>query len=153
MQSSECLLTVAWWRLPTADVPEQSPASATNVSLLTTANLNWLNKNSKSELCYDRRSVGQSVLVSGTHLGPKTTFLLLSDICGFVDVGRPLWREDGSVVYNCCWSSPAQSFSSPSPAVRRTLFYRPRHGPHGERVSSLLHVLSLPGKRVHRAVT
>jgi hypothetical protein len=27
-----------------------------------------------------------------------------------------LWREDGSVVYNCCWSSPAQSFSGPSPA-------------------------------------
>jgi hypothetical protein len=21
-----------------------------------------------------------------------------------------LWREDGSVVYNCCWASPAQSF-------------------------------------------
>jgi hypothetical protein len=30
------------------------------------------------------------------HLGPTTRFLLLSDICGFVDVGRPLWREDGS---------------------------------------------------------
>jgi hypothetical protein len=26
-----------------------------------------------------------------------------------------LWREDGSVVYNCCWPSPAQSFSGPSP--------------------------------------
>jgi hypothetical protein len=23
----------------------------------------------------------------------------------------PLWREDGPVVYNYCWSSPAQSFS------------------------------------------
>jgi hypothetical protein len=34
----------------------------------------------------------------------------MSDICGFVDV----WRDDGSVVYNCCWSSPAQSFSCPS---------------------------------------
>jgi hypothetical protein len=27
---------------------------------------------------------------------------------------HPLWREDGSVVYNFCWSSPAQSFSGPS---------------------------------------
>jgi hypothetical protein len=27
---------------------------------------------SKSEFCYDRRSVGQSVLVSGPHLGPVT---------------------------------------------------------------------------------
>jgi hypothetical protein len=28
----------------------------------------------------------------------------------------PLRREDGSVVYNCCWPSPKQSFSGPSPA-------------------------------------
>jgi hypothetical protein len=28
------------------------------------------------------------------HLGPKTRFLLLSDSCGFVDVGLPFWRED-----------------------------------------------------------
>jgi hypothetical protein len=61
---------------------------------------------SKSMLCYDRRSVDQSVLVSSTHLGLTTRFLLLSGSCGFVDVGRSLWREDGSVVYNCCWTSP-----------------------------------------------
>jgi hypothetical protein len=30
------------------------------------------------------------------HLGPKIRFLLLSDRCGFVDVGRHLWREDQS---------------------------------------------------------
>jgi hypothetical protein len=42
---------------------------------------------SKSKLRYDRRSVCQSVLVSSTHLGPKTRFLLLSDSFGFVDVG------------------------------------------------------------------
>jgi hypothetical protein len=78
---------------------------------------------SVSKLCYDRRSVGQSILVSGTHLGPKTRFLLLSDSCVFVDAGYPLWREDGSVVYNCCWSSPAQSFSGPSPAGLMTIFY------------------------------
>jgi hypothetical protein len=28
---------------------------------------------------------------------------LLSDSCVFVYMGRSLWREDGSVVYNCCW--------------------------------------------------
>jgi hypothetical protein len=28
---------------------------------------------------------------------------------------HPLWREDGSFVYNCFWPSPAQSFSGPSP--------------------------------------
>lgn len=36
--------------------------------------------------------------------------------CSFVDVGCPLSREDGSVVYNYYWSSPLQSFHGPSPA-------------------------------------
>jgi hypothetical protein len=34
-----------------------------------------------------------------------------------------LWRDNGSVVYNCCWSSPAQSFSGPSPTELVTIFY------------------------------
>jgi hypothetical protein len=78
---------------------------------------------SKSKLCYDRRSVGQCVLVSSTHLGLTTRFSLLSDSCRFVDVGRSLWRENGSADYNCCWSSPAQSFLGPSPAGLVTIFY------------------------------
>jgi hypothetical protein len=36
---------------------------------------------------------------------------------------HPLWREDGSVIYNCCWLSPEQSFSGPSPARLMTTFY------------------------------
>jgi hypothetical protein len=49
--------------------------------LLRLAGLRWKYSNyirtvyhrlSKSKLCYDRRSVGQSVLVSGDHLGPAT---------------------------------------------------------------------------------
>jgi hypothetical protein len=59
-------------------------------------------------------------------LGPKTRFLLLSDSCGFVDMGRHLWREDGTVVYICCWSSPTQSFSGTSPTGPMTVFYSPR---------------------------
>jgi hypothetical protein len=43
-------------------------------------------------------------------------FLLLSDSFGFVDVRRSLWRENRSAVYNCCWSSPAQSFLGTSPS-------------------------------------
>jgi hypothetical protein len=69
---------------------------------------------SKSKSCYDRRSVGQAFLVSSPHLWPKTRFLLLSHSCGFVDVRRPLRREDGSIIYNYCGTSPAQSFSCPS---------------------------------------
>jgi hypothetical protein len=43
-----------------------APALATSFSFLTTATLTWLN--SESKLCYDWRSVDQSVLVSSTHL-------------------------------------------------------------------------------------
>jgi hypothetical protein len=53
---------------------------------------------SKSKLCYDRRSVGRSVLASSIHLGLVTKLLLLSDSCGVADVGRSLWREIGSAV-------------------------------------------------------
>jgi hypothetical protein len=35
-----------------------------------------------------------------TLLGLTIRLSLLSDDCGFVDKGRPLWREDGSVSYN-----------------------------------------------------
>jgi hypothetical protein len=38
-------------------------------------------------------------------------------------MGRPLWREDGSVFRICCWSLPAQSFSVPSPLGHATIFY------------------------------
>jgi hypothetical protein len=41
-------------------------------------------------LCYDRRSVGQSLLEYSTHLGLTTRFLLLLDSCEFLDVGRSL---------------------------------------------------------------
>jgi hypothetical protein len=64
-------------------------------------------------LNYDRQSVGQSVFVSGTHLGLVTNFsfssTFSSDSWGFVILNRPLWREDGSVIYCCCWSLLAQT--------------------------------------------
>jgi hypothetical protein len=76
-------------------------------------------------LIYDRRSVGQSVLLSGSHLEPKTRFFFLSNNCEFLDAGHPLWREDGSVIYsyNCFWSLPEQSLSGPCPAELVTLFF------------------------------
>jgi hypothetical protein len=36
-------------------------------------------------------------------------FISVGKLSGFVDVGRPLWREDGSLVYNCCGPSTAKS--------------------------------------------
>jgi hypothetical protein len=38
-------------------------------------------------------------------------------------MGHPPWREDGSVVYNCYWSLPAQPFSGQSPEAPMTIFY------------------------------
>jgi hypothetical protein len=38
-------------------------------------------------------------------------------------VGRPLWREDGSVFCMCHWPLPAPSFSGPSPLGLATVFY------------------------------
>jgi hypothetical protein len=78
---------------------------------------------SNSKLCYDRLSIGQSILASSPHLGLKTRFLLLSDSCGFVNVRRPLRQEDRCAVYNCCWSSSAQSFSSPNLPGLITIFH------------------------------
>jgi hypothetical protein len=40
-----------------------------------------------------------------------------------VDVGHPLWREDGSVIYHCCWTSPVQSFSGLSPTGLMSIFF------------------------------
>jgi hypothetical protein len=74
-----------------------------------------------------RSTVSRAVSLGATPPpGAQTRFLLLSKSFGFVHVGRPLWREDGSVVYNCCWSSPVQSFSGPRPAGLMTIFYCPR---------------------------
>jgi hypothetical protein len=49
-------------------------------------------------------------------------FNLSLDSCGFVNVGRPPYREVRSVVNSCSWASPAQSFSGPNHAVLMTIF-------------------------------
>jgi hypothetical protein len=36
---------------------------------------------------------------------------------------RPLRREDGSVVYNCCWPTPTQSFWDPILAGLMAIFF------------------------------
>jgi hypothetical protein len=55
--------------------------------------------------------------------GVMTRFLLLSDSCGFVDVGRCLWWVGRSAGYNSCWASPARSFLGPISAGLVTIFY------------------------------
>jgi hypothetical protein len=58
-------------------------------------------------------------MVSGPHLWRTTRFVLLSDICGLPVLGRPPWREDGSVIY----SYSSLPLSGPSPADLMTTFY------------------------------
>jgi hypothetical protein len=43
--------------------------------------------------------------------GGLRTHFYYCHIISCVDMGRSLWREDWSVVCNCCWSSPAHQFS------------------------------------------
>jgi hypothetical protein len=55
---------------------------------------------------------------------PRPEFLFYNrTLAVFVLMLHPTWRQDGFVVYNCCWSSPAQSFSGPNPARLVTIFY------------------------------
>jgi hypothetical protein len=102
-----------------------SPAERANINHCTTHVKS--KQKLKSKLYYDGQAVGQSVLVPVTHLRPATNFLtylwLFLDSCLFVDVGRPLWREVGSVVFSFCRASPAQSFSDLSPMGLTSIFY------------------------------
>jgi hypothetical protein len=59
---------------------------------------------SQSHIATDSQSVSLDV---EPRLGLMTRFLLLSDRCGFVYVGRSLCRVDESVFCICCWPSPA----------------------------------------------
>jgi hypothetical protein len=69
------------------------------------------------------RPVGLGVgLPSGAH---DQIFVSCVTFSGFLDVGRPLWREEGSIIfsYNCYWVLPEQSLSGPSPSELTTIFY------------------------------
>jgi hypothetical protein len=77
---------------------------------------------SESHVTTDGQSAGISCN-KAPNWGLQPDFLLLSGSCRFVDVGRSIWQEDGSIIYNCCWPSPAQSFSGPSPVGLVAIFY------------------------------
>jgi hypothetical protein len=56
---------------------------------------------------------------SGSHY----QIFVIANSCGYAELGRPLWHEDGSIVYNSLWPSQAHSFSNLSPAALIAVFY------------------------------
>jgi hypothetical protein len=79
----------------------------------------------ESELYYDRRSVGQSVLVSSLHLGLMTRFLLLSDHCGFLTRGRICLLQ--CTMYNIQYILLSQIWDSPNLEDQVPVFISPRN--------------------------
>jgi hypothetical protein len=67
----------------------------------------------------------QSVHLGDKPLETPRPIILFSNwtLAVIVFMLHPLWREDGSAVYSCCWLLPAQSFLTPSPAGLMTTFY------------------------------
>jgi hypothetical protein len=70
----------------------------------------------KSKQRYDRQSVGQSVLVSGAHLGPVTNFTFsfkyFSDSCGFFNFVALCLTRGRSAIYCTITYGPCQSSHS-----------------------------------------
>jgi hypothetical protein len=87
--------------------------------------MKWILTKSKSKLYYYRQSVHPGVrhpFVTRNQFFPFSLWLLLNN-CRFIDVGRPLWREVGSVVFSFCRASPAQPFSDLRPTGLTSIFY------------------------------
>jgi hypothetical protein len=81
----------------------------------------------KLKLIYDLQSVGQSVLVSGTHLGPATNFLsplnFLYTVAGLFLAPSLRRGRVSNLLYNCFWALPEQSLLGRSPAELTAIFY------------------------------
>jgi hypothetical protein len=81
---------------------------------------------SESELLYDWQFTTNQFILATSPLKPTTgIFIFQLNTCVW-SLCNIFTREDGSVVYNYCWSLPAQSFTGPSPAELMTTFYRLR---------------------------
>jgi hypothetical protein len=66
----------------------------------------------------------QSVRLGANPLRLTTSnFIFQLNLCGHSPYVTSSLTRGWSVIYNCCWSSPTQSFSGPSPAGLMTTFY------------------------------
>jgi hypothetical protein len=78
--------------------------------------INHLQSELESELLYDWRFTANQFVLAPNPLGPTTSISFQLNTAAIVLMQHTLWREDGFVVYNCCWPSPEQLFSGPRPA-------------------------------------
>jgi hypothetical protein len=126
--SLKLLYCTAWQRLPTA---KRLRLPCLTAFVLAGWHLNsW---NSRAELASRVRArvrvilrlaftANQFILLPSPLRLTAIIFCLHWTPAVIVPTSHPLWRQDGSVVYNCCWPSLAQSSSGPSPAGMMTIF-------------------------------
>jgi hypothetical protein len=152
MKSSLHSRTFNWALLQLARV-HFTPATWSSLHRLT---INW--PSSKSNLCYDRRSVGQSVLVSSTHLGLKTSFLFSDwQLRGFC-YGAPSLTRGRVCLLQCtiCNIFTCYYMNHSDQALNHFSLITPRQGPHRKHHSSvavpLLRLFLLLLERVYRAI-
>jgi hypothetical protein len=99
---------VPWQRFLTVEIIQLHSLRSSLHRLSCRTQLNSLNQ-SQSQIHI--ATVGQSVskswcrVPSGAH---DQIFITVLTVTVLFFVGRPLWREDGSVFCTCCWPLPAQ---------------------------------------------
>jgi hypothetical protein len=88
-------------------------------------------------------TASQFVLATSPLRLTISNFIFQLNTCGYSHYVRSSLTRGWFRRYNCCWSSPAQSFSDPSPAELKTLFYCLRFG------TSLFVASWRPGPRIY----
>jgi hypothetical protein len=83
----------------------------------------WILSESGSELLYDWRFTVNKFVLAPSPFRHTTSIYFNWTLAVIALMKHPLWREVVSVVYNCFWTSPAQSSSGPSSTGLMTIFY------------------------------
>jgi hypothetical protein len=112
IKSSMSSIVISWYRILTMS----------SVYVLTGCNIPQLT-NSETELLYNYWFIANHFFFATSTLRLTTSDFFATGPLRSLSSCNTLSRQHEFVVYNCCWSSPAQSFSGPNPAVLLTIFY------------------------------